>query len=244
MPGVQAADKQNIQIGNPNLQPEFINLAELNYNKIFGSNNWISTLYLANETNTLKPLTYTSTDDPSVKITKFVNGTNELMYGLDNTLKLSFGKNLELMLNANVFNFTVNVDTFSSTGWTWTSKANLTYKFPANISMQINGGYDADRPAPQGTRKGVAFADFAVKKSFFNNAANVTFSINDMFNSRKDISILDQPSYYQETMRRRDTRFYKISLQIPFGKADASMFKKMKDAKKQGGQQEQPDFGG
>jgi hypothetical protein len=244
MPGVQASDKQNLQIGNPNLQPEFINLAEFSYNKIFGSNNWISTLYLANETNTLKPLTYASADDPSVKITKFVNGTNELMYGLDNTLKLSFGKNLELMLNANVFDFTVNVDTFHNTGWTWTSKANLTYKFPASISMQINGGYDADRPAAQGIRKGAAYADFAVKKSFFNNAANVTFSVNDVFNSRKDISILDQPSYYQETMRRRDTRYYKLSLQIPFGKVDASMFKKMKDAKKQGGQQEQPDFGG
>lgn len=244
MPGIQASDKQNIQIGNPNLQPEFVNLAELSYNKIFGANNWIATLYLADETNTLKPITRPSVTDPTVKITTFVNGTNELMYGLDNTLKLAFGKNLELTLNANVFDFTVNVDTFHNTGWTWTSKANLTYKFPADISMQLNGGYDADRPAAQGTRKGVAYADFAIKKSFFHNAANVTFSINDMFDSRKDISILDQPSYYQETMRRRDTRFYKLSLQIPFGKVDASMFKKMKDAKKQGGQQEQPDFGG
>ncbi len=244
MPGVQASDKQNIQIGNPDLQPEFVNLAELSYNKIFGSNNWLSTLYLADETNTLKPLTYRSPTDPSVKITKFVNGSNELMYGLDNTLKLAFGKNLELMLNANVFNFTVNVDTFHNSGWTWNSKANVTYKFPADISMQINGGYDADRPSAQGIRKGSAYADFAVKKSFFHNAANVTFSINDVFNSRKEISILDQPTYYQESMRRRDTRFYKLSLQIPFGKVDASMFKKMKEGKKQGSGQEQPDFGG
>ena len=244
MPGVSSNDKQNIQIGNPNLQPEFVNLAEFSYNKVFGSNNWLSTLYLADETNTLKPLTYPSTTDPTVKITTFVNGTNELMYGWDNTLKLSFGKNLELMLNGNVFHYTVNVDTFHNANWAWSSKANLTYKFPFDISAQINGGIEGDRPSAQGTRKGVAYADFAVKKSFFHNAANLTFSINDVFNSRKDISILDQPTYYQETMRRRDTRFYKISLQIPFGKADASMFKKMKDAKKGGQQQEQPDFGG
>jgi outer membrane receptor protein involved in Fe transport len=243
MPGVQGSDKQNITIGNPNLQPEFINLAELSYNKIFGSNNWLATIYIADETNTLKPLTYRSPTDPSVKITTFVNGTNEVMYGVDNTLKLTFGKNLELMLNANVYNFTVNVDTFHNSGWTWNSKANMTYKFPADISMQINGGYEADRPAAQGTRKGVSYMDFALKKSFFHNAANITFSISDAFNTRREISILDQPSYYQESMRRRDTRFYKLSVQIPFGKADASMFKKMKEGRKQGGQ-EQPDFGG
>jgi hypothetical protein len=93
---------------------------------------------------------------------------------------------------------------------------------------------------PQGDRKGIYFADFAVKKSFFNNAANVTFSINDVFNSRKDIMFLELPTYTQETMRRRDARYFKITLQVPFGKADASMFKKMKEGRKEG--QEQPDF--
>ncbi len=243
MPGIQSNDKQNIQIGNPNLQPEFVNLAELNYNKIFGANNWLATVYLSNETNTLKPLIRPSTTDPSVLVTTFVNGTNELMVGMDNTLKMAFGKNFEVMLNANVFNFKVAVDTFTNTGWAGNGKLNLTYRLPADFTVQLNGGYEGNRPIPQGNRKGVAYTDFAVKKSFFNNAANVTFSISDVFNSRREITLYTQPTYIQESMRRRDTRFFKLSLQVPFGKADASMFKRMKDSKKQGGQ-EQPDFGG
>ncbi len=241
MPGIQAADKQNIQIGNPNLQPEFVNLAELNYNKMFGSNNWLASLYLSNETNTLKPLIRPSATDPSVLVTTFVNGTNELMYGMDNTLKLAFGKNFDVMLNANVFNFKVNVDTFTNTGWAGNGKVNLTYRLPSDISIQVNGAYEGNRPIPQGTRQGIAYMDFAVKKSFFHNAANVTFSINDVFNSRKDITIYTQPTYIQESMRRRDTRFFKVALQIPFGKIDASMFKK-KNNKQQAA--EVPDFGG
>jgi hypothetical protein len=51
---------------------------------------------------------------------------------------------------------------------------------------------------------------------------------------------LELPTYTQETMRRRDARYFKITLQVPFGKADASMFKKMKEGRKEG--QEQPDF--
>ncbi len=238
MPGVGPSDKQNVQYGNPALQPEFINLAELNYNKIFGANNWLSSIYMSNETNTIKPLSVPDVDDPSLLLTRFVNGENELKYGFDNTLKLAFGKSLELMLNANVFNFEVNVDTFSKKGWAGNGKANLTYKLPKDFSVQINGGYEGNRPMPQGERKGIAFADFAVKKSFFHNMANVTFSINDVFNSRKDIMVLSLPTYSQETMRRRDMRFYKISLQIPFGKADASMFKK-RDAKRPGGDEQQ-----
>jgi hypothetical protein len=162
-----------------------------------------------------------------------------LKYGLDNTLKLAFGKNLELMLNANIFNFKVTVANFTNSGWTGNGKANLTYRLPADFSVQINGAYEGNRPMPQGDRQSIAYADFAVKKSFFNNAANVTFSINDVFNSRKDITIFTQPTYVQEVMRRRETRYFKLTLQVPFGKVDAALFKNMKNNKKPEGQEQQ-----
>ncbi len=239
MPGIQGNDKQNIQMGNPNLEPEFINLAELNFNKIFGAGNWLASLYLSNETNTLKPLIRPSAADSTVLITTFVNGQNELTYGLDNTLKWQFGKNVDVMLSANVFRYNVTVDTFTNSGWAANGKASLNWRLPEHFSLQINGAYEGNRPIPQGKRQGIAYMDFAVKKSFFNNAASVTFSVNDVFNTRKDITIFSQPAYYQETMRRRDARFYKLSVQIPFGKADASLAKK--SIKKQ--VEEQPDFG-
>ncbi|HPI06575.1 MAG TPA: TonB-dependent receptor [Saprospiraceae bacterium] len=241
MPGIQANDKQNIQIGNPNLQPEFINLAEMNFNKIFGAHNWLATLYLSNETNSLKPLTLASETDPTVLVTSFVNGTNELTYGLENTLKLAFGKNLDLMLNANVFKFKVNVDTFTNDGWAANAKANLNYRLPRSFSIQLNGAYEGNRPIPQGRRQGIAYMDFGIKKSFLHNAFNVTFSVNDVFNTRRDITIFTQPTYTQEAMRRRDARFFKLSVQMVFGKTDASFISK-KSKKPEG--EEMPDFSG
>ena len=243
MPGIQANDKQNIQIGNPNLQPEFVNTAELNYNKTFGNSNWLSTMYITNETNTLKPLIRPSATDSSILVTSFANGLHELTYGIDNTLRFPVGKNLEVMLNVNVFEFNVVVDTFTNSNWTFNSKLNLTYHLPADISLQLNAGYDGNRPLPQGNRKAIGYLDFAVKKSFFNNAANMVFSINDVFNTRKDLSTFTQPTYVQEVMRRRDTRFFKLSIQIPFGKADASLFKRLREGKRPAGP-EQPDFDG
>ncbi len=226
MPGIQSNDRQNITIGNPNLQPEFINLAELNFNKVIGSNNWLSTIYFSNETNTLKPLIQVSPSDPTVLITTFVNGTNEITYGIDNTLRFAFGKNLDLMMNANVFKFNVTVDTFTNAGTAANAKLSVNYRLPSNFSIQINGGYEGNRPIPQGNRQGITSADFALKKSFFKNAANVTFTVSDIFNTRRDITIYTQPTYIQESMRRRETRFFRVTVQIPFGKADASLFRK------------------
>ena len=241
MPGIQSNDKQNITIGNPYLQPEFINLAELNLNKVFGQNNWLSTVYLSNETNTIKPLVQSSDTDPTVLVTTYVNGTNELTYGLDNTLRLTFSKNLDIMLNANVFKFNVTVDTFTNVGSAANAKASISYKLPSNYTIQLNGAYEGNRPIPQGNRQGIAFMDLALKKSLFNNAANITFSVSDIFNSRKDITIYNQPTYLQESMRRRETRYFRVTVQIPFGKADATLFRK---SNKRPEAQVQPDFMG
>jgi hypothetical protein len=120
----------------------------------------------------------------------------------------------------------------------------LNIKLPKSFSVQLNGNYESDRIIPQGYRKGISFMDFAVKKSFFGGAANITFSVNDVFNSRREITTYLFPTYYQENMRRRDLRYYKLSLQMPFGKMDASIFKRAKEGRKQQQGQGDMDFGG
>jgi outer membrane receptor protein involved in Fe transport len=241
MPVIQNNDRQNIRIGNPKLQPEIVNLLELNYNKQFGNNNWLISAYYTVETNTIKPFVSSSPTDPSVLITTFGNFKDETQYGIDNTFRLAINKNLDFTTNFNVYKFIINLDQNNAIQtWAWGGKANLNYKFPQSITAQINANYESDRVIPQGIRKGIPSMDFAVKKVFFGGAANVTLSINDVFDSRKDITIYTFPTFTQESMRRRDLRYYKLSLQIPFGKMDASIFKKRKPQ----GQGQDMDYGG
>jgi outer membrane receptor protein involved in Fe transport len=242
MPVVQNNDPKNIRRGNPALQPEFVNLAELNYNKQFGNNNWLVSLYYFLETNTIKPLIRPFAGDSSILESTFGNFKDETRYGLDNTLRLALGKNVDFTTNVNAYKLIINLDPLNAISvWAWDGKANLTYKFPKGFSAQVNGNYRSDRVIPGGTRKAVATMDFAAKKTFFGGAANVTFSINDVFNSAKEITVYQFAAYSQESMRRRDLRFFKLSLQMPFGKMDASIFKKRKQG--QGGGQDM-DFGG
>ena len=233
MPGVRSNDKQNIEIGNPSLQPEFINLAELSFRKIFGQNNFMSTLYYSNETNTIKPFTSISPSDSSVLVTQYINGDNELMLGLDNTLKLLFGKNTDIMISVNIFKFDVTVNNVKNTGWANNSKLNVNYKFPLGFSLQANAGYEGNRPMPQGNRKGIGYADLAIKKTLSKNGSNLVFSISDLFNSRKDITTVTLPSYIQESLRRRESRYFKLTFQLPFGKLDAMAKKPSKKSEGQ-----------
>ena len=246
MPIIQNTDRQNIRIGNPKLQPEFVNLSELNYNKLFGAHNWLISLYYMLETNTIKPFTSASTTDPSVLITTFINAKNETRYGLDNTLKLTISKNVDFSTNFNLFNFGISSDVVSKHSWAYNGKGNINWKLPNKLksfSVQLNGNYESKRLALQGERGANAFMDFAVKYTFM-RIASLTFAVNDVFDSRKEISYLTQPSFYQESMRRRDLRNFKLSFQMPFGKMDASIFRKAKDAKKQQTPGQDMDFGG
>ena len=248
MPVIMGADRENIRIGNPALTPEFINLVEVNYSKMWKSNNWLASLYLRADENPITTIIVPADSFSTVQKTTFINGKSSTRYGLDNTLKLLLTKDLELTTNFNLFNIKIQTATASNDGWAYTGKFNLTYKLPKKLkdfSLQLQGSYESDQIIPQGTRKGIAFADLALKYTFM-RIANVTLQVSDITNSRRELLYLtDLTTFNQESMRRRELRYVKLSLQMPFGKMDSSIFRKAKDARKNGNQQDMtPDFGG
>ena len=243
MPVIMNSDRYNIRQGNINLRPEFINLAEMNYNKMFGSNNWLISFYFRGEND---PILAISRPVDSLTLTTFENGKSAYRYGVDNTLKLSLSKNIELTTNFNLYNLNIQTDSISNSGLAFEGKTGINWKLPNKLkdfSIQVNGNYETRRIIAQGERLSNPFMDFAIKYTFM-RVAGVTLSVNDVFNSRKEFTYLTQTGFYQESMRRRDLRYVKLSLQMPFGKMDASIFRKAKDQKRQGNQNQEMDFGG
>jgi len=225
--GIQSSDRQNITVGNPALQPEFVNTAELNYNTAWGKTQWLSSIYYILEDNTIKPYVYPTSNN--IFKTTFTNVQADVRAGLDNTLTFSLGKNLSLLANFNLFNITLQTDSTKRTLWTYNAKLNITYRFPANFSAQLSTSNDSRFPQLQGYRGAIRAADFALRKSFWSNKASVVFTINDIFNSRKQYQYYDQQTAFQETMSRREVRFYKITLQLPLNRGESA--RKKKDVK-------------
>jgi ferric enterobactin receptor len=229
--GILANDRQNITIGNPNVKPEFINTAELNYNHNFGNFSWLATPYYIYEDHTIKPFIQPLATDSSILVTTFINVKADIQYGMENTFNYNF-KNLSLMASLNLFNLTLQNEDINRSLLVLRSKATIGYKFPQNISAQINLDYSGKAPSLQGNRLPVKAMDFALRKSFMNNRGAVVFAVNDVFNSRKFQTTYESGSVFQTSMSRRDIRYYKLTVQMPLGKANSSLPKKDKRIEK------------
>jgi len=226
MPFVLASDKYNYRIGNPLLKPEFVNLVELNH--YFRNNDWslLTSFYGKYNEQPISPYSYYSDSTHQLLISTFANADHAYSFGIEPTLTFSKIKNLSVSLSANLFYaYTGKIDgkTTSNDGWSWNTKANISYKFPKQFILQLNGNYEAPQLIAQGRILAMYGADISLSKSIKN--FTLVASLNDIFNTRKMQMEYDQPDYYQIQSRRRDTRFFRFTLSYRFGKVDASIFK-------------------
>lgn len=260
MPFVMFADKQNYRIGNPELKPEFRNISELNYNKVFERSNYLGSIYARYEEQPITEIAYPSPDNPSVLINTSTNGKDSWRYGTEHTFKTTWFNVLDVMFNANLFYIYLKGQVIASDpttqveqqGYSFGIKSTFTYRLPASKieafnlwSIQVNAQYDAPRILLLGYSQPIYGFDLS-----FNKMIGTTWifnaTISDVLNSRIMGFHYETPYYIQDLSRRREARFFRLSISYIFGKMDASIFKKAKQLRSmnegQGGNQDGLDF--
>lgn len=229
MPFIMSSDNKNYSIGNPNLTPEFITMAELNYNQQLTKGNLLLTLFIRNTQNPLTQYNYTFPADSSIVISTHINGRQSNTIGMDNTFKHTLFKGFEATWNLNLFysfiDATYKNTTVSNQGFNYTTKLNLVYRLPQNFSIQLSGNYHSPKVIPQGTSKEQYFADCGVSKEI-KKFITLTFSVSDIFDTKGQGNLTTTDDYIQDYWSRRETRYVKFTAMIRFGKADVTMFKR------------------
>lgn len=251
MPFVMFSDRQNYRIGNPQLKPEFRNIAELNYNKTFTKGSYLSGAYFRYEEQPITDVAYPSLTDPTVLVNTSVNGKNSIRYGLEQTFKYTLVKNLDVTLNANLFYIYISgivVPTepiVKAEGFAFNTKAILSYKLPKSWTLQVNGNYESPRILLLGVSLPMYSMDVSLNK-MISTKWIINATVSDVFNTRRMGTHYVTPYYIQDLSRRRESRYFRISVSYLFGKMDASIFKKAKQMR-QGdnnqGNQDGLDFG-
>jgi hypothetical protein len=250
MPFVMFADRQNYRIGNPKLKPEFRNIAELNYNKIYSKGSYLGSLFTRYEEQPITDVAYPSPTDPSVLVNTTVNGTNSFRYGMEHTLRHTLVKNLDLNLNGTITYIYIRgliVPTqpeVTAKGYFFSGKASLIYKFPKQLTVQVNGNYESPRVLLLGATTPVYFMDVSLNK-MFGTKWTVTLLLSDAFNTKRTGTHYETPFYIQDLSRRRETRFVRLTVAYLFGKMDASIFKRKQQRNQNDaqGNQDGLDFG-
>lgn len=247
-PFVDITDPLNIRQGNPALKPEYTNSFELNYFNQFTGGSFLGVLYFKNNigdvtqySDTISPALYQQLNNAAVSenaiLNTFINAGYTNRMGAEFTYQQKIGKGFDFTYNLNLQYRTTNAQVIklnlSNSGFNWDTKLIANYKVGPesssifkNTSFQLIGNYEGPQVIPQGRRKEQYVADFAFRKEFLkNNAAALSFNINDIFNTRRFGTIYDTEQFYQDSYSRWSVRTFRVTFSYKFGNADFKLFK-------------------
>jgi outer membrane receptor protein involved in Fe transport len=237
LPVILFADQYNLRKGNPNLQPEFANKAELNYNYITPKFNFLTSLYGQYTENPILFVSAPSSTDPNVLLNTYKNGKGTFSYGLENIARITMLKFINVTATFTPYYSVVTYSSNNGTllkndAYSFISKLVVSCKLPKDFTFQANGTYEAPKPLAQGTTTNLYFFDLSLNKSikqrlFFN------LILSDVLNSKQRGNNFYTPDYNQQLMGRREARFLKLTVTWTFGKTD--MVSKKKSKTKSGG---------
>jgi outer membrane receptor protein involved in Fe transport len=221
-----------------------------------GNNTILFSVYYKHSTDLITQFldTITLADGNKRPINTYANANSSRSMGAEITSTNTLTKWWDMNTNFNLYNSRINTDNITGASqdamWSWFAKMNNNFKLPSNFKIQLSGTYQSktnlpirqggggpmgggpggggpSQSAAQGYIKSNYGIDAAIAKSFLkNNAATVTFSINDIFGTRRYDQYSESIFYIQNSHRLNDVPMMKINFSFKFGEMDMSLFKR------------------
>ena len=211
-------DELNIYQGNPELIPEFVNSFEIGerfYGKrISGSfslyhryiRQAISKVKLACDDSALV-VTYRNLDHATHSGCDFVVSFQPFIWG-------------EISTTANFFCTSLSEEVVNTTNdrcrFAWNGSISFQLRLPKAINCQMAGYYRSRLPSIMGTYKERWYADLAVSKKILKNKGQITFKIEDIFDSYLyGLSVNSctgkEYLYSQQNLKKIDSEYFMLS---------------------------------
>ncbi|MGG9964531.1 TonB-dependent receptor domain-containing protein [Ferruginibacter sp. SUN106] len=164
IPFVDVTDPLNISKGNPDLIPEFTNLAELSYqNQLSNKHSFLTTLYFRNTNDLITRYQYRDANpnpaiSDSATFNTYANANSSFTYGLELTVRDKFISWWDLSTNLNLYKTQLKAGNIpgstNQSQVSWFAKINNSFKLPKNYSIQLSGDYQAKTLVPASSSGG------------------------------------------------------------------------------------------
>jgi outer membrane receptor protein involved in Fe transport len=164
IPFLDVTDPLNLSKGNPDLKPEFTNLAELSYQNQFTKNHSLfTTVYLRNTNDLISRYQYIDSTVPPINgnyqpVSTYANASSSFTYGLELTVRDKFTKWWDLSTNFNLYQTDLKAGNIpgsvNQSQLSWFAKINNSFKLPKNYSIQLSGDYQAKTLQPASSSGG------------------------------------------------------------------------------------------
>lgn len=197
-------DPYNIRIGNPALEPEYIDSYELGYQKRFDKS-FISVegYYRINK----NKITELKSLQDTIFVHSFTNMNKDFSLGIEVMVNSDITKWLSFNGMVNLYDYRlegmVENEDVSRHSTVWEGRGNLTLKLKYDIRVQITEMYRGPSVSAQGESEGFFMTNAAVRKDFFNKKLSATLSVRDLFKGgKREMTSTGADFYSYENFRR------------------------------------------
>jgi outer membrane cobalamin receptor len=208
------SDPQNIRAGNPELEPEYIDSYELNFQQQFSKSFVSIETYYRRTNNLITNVSYLLEDNVLYRTYENMNH--------DNAIGIEFNANLFLnkwwRLNASGSGFYYQIlgqisgEDISTESFNWNLRFDNSFSFKSNTKVQITGFYNAPSVTVQGKTEGFFFSNLAVRQDLMKGNLTITAQLQDIFGSMGHHFSETTDTYSTVTNFSREARVVTLAL--------------------------------
>ncbi|MGI4749460.1 MAG: TonB-dependent receptor domain-containing protein [Janthinobacterium lividum] len=235
IPFLDRSDPLNYRIGNPDLKPEDVHSFELSYAKYWKTTTFTSSLYYRQVNGSIQMIR-SAYDNTGIQLIQFENVASATTSGLELIGRTEITPKWNVTSNLNFYNTNVKGDPsqglVSTSGFAWNGNVTTNFTLPYNLSGQARFDYQAPQIIAQGKTKTNYGLDAGIRYDFLaKKVASLSLNARDIFNTRRFGSITSDPTFYNVSERRFQSRQINLTFAYRFGRTLDQLKKKKEDQK-------------
>jgi hypothetical protein len=209
-------DAYNVRVGNPSLQPEYIDSYELGFQTLLGNSVFSVDTYYRQTKNKIERVLSVYSETVTLQTTKNIGKD----YSLGVELFSNFDpiKNWNINLMGNIYNYKIegspadNIEANQS--FNWNARFNNSIKITDNTQVQVNVWYNSPSATSQGNREGFFITNFAIKQQMFDKLITATLQIRDILGTAKFQIVNQSPDFYSLRHFERESPMVMLNLRF------------------------------
>ncbi len=179
------SDPLSVRVGNPDLEPEFVDSYELNFQNRFEKSFLSAEAFYRRKNNLISRVNILGEENVIYRTYANLNHDNSL--GVELMANLQFNKWWKLNGSGSIYYYSIvgeiDGEDISSESFNWKLRLNNTFSFKTNTRIQLTGFYMAPSVTAQGTRGEFFFANLAIRQDFLKKKLTLTAQLTDIFDT-------------------------------------------------------------
>ncbi len=178
-------DATDVRIGNPNLQPEFIDSYDIGYQTFFGKISFSNDFYYRFTHNKMEDINSVYAENVTLHTSANV-GTD---YSLGSEIGILFNpvKIWQFNLTGNVYDYRIQGNLFNQSfareSFDWSIKTSNDLNITPSTDVQLNTRYHSPSVTAQGKWNGYFTADLAVKQNLMSKKLSLILQLRDLLHT-------------------------------------------------------------